>query len=69
MRQLLRRLLPSSLASRTVLLVIAVIIVTEVATFSLIGNFRRNAHLSQTVQLIAGQVQLWQTLLPQLDAE
>ncbi|MEF8710264.1 MAG: hypothetical protein V5B38_15980 [Candidatus Accumulibacter propinquus] len=63
------RLLPSSLASRTVLLVIAVIAVTEVATFSLIGHFRRNSHLNQTVQLLAGQVHLLQIVLPGLDDE
>ena len=50
------RLLPSSLAGRTVLLVIAVIAVAEFATFSLLGHFRRTSHVNQTVQLIAGQV-------------
>ncbi len=61
------KLLPASLAARTVLLVIAVIAVAEIATFSLIGHFRRAAHLQQTVQFIAGQVRLLQTVLPGLD--
>ena len=61
------KLLPASLAARTVLLVIAVIAVAELATFSLIGHFRRSSHVHQTVQLIAGQVRLLQTVLPGLD--
>jgi two-component system osmolarity sensor histidine kinase EnvZ len=61
--------LPVSLAARTVLLVIAVIAVAEVATFELIGHFRRASHMSQTTQLITGQVRLLQTVLPGLDAE
>lgn len=64
----MRRLLPASLATRTVLLVIAVIAVAEVATFSLIGHFRRSAHMSQTVQFVAGQVRLLQLVLPGMDA-
>lgn len=62
-----QRLFPASLAGRTVLLVIAVIAVAELATFSLIGHFRRSSHVHQTVQLIAGQVRLLQTVLPGLD--
>lgn len=61
------RLFPSSLAGRTVLLVVAVIAVAELATFSLLGHFRRSTHVHQTVQLIAGQVRLLQTVLPGLD--
>ena len=64
----LPNLWPSSLAARTVLLVMAVIAVAELATFSLIGHFRRAAHVQQTVQFIAGQVRLLQTVLPGLDA-
>ncbi len=63
------KLLPASLAARTVLLVIAVIAVAEVATFSLIGHFRRTAHVGQTVQFVAGQVRLLQTVLPGLDRD
>ena len=63
------KLLPASLAARTVLLVIAVIVVAEVATFSLIGQFRRVSHMSQTVQLLSGQIRLLQTVLPGLDAQ
>lgn len=66
---LLSMFLPVSLAARTVLLVIAVIAVAEVATFELIGHFRRTSHMSQTTQLITGQVRLLQTVLPGLDAE
>ncbi|WP_273702915.1 hypothetical protein, partial [Candidatus Accumulibacter vicinus] len=60
------RLFPASLAGRTVLLVIAVIAVAEIATFSLLGHFRRSSHVNQTVQLIAGQVRLLQVVLPGL---
>jgi len=63
------RLLPASLAARTVLLVIAVIGVAELATFSLLGHFRRATHMDQTVQLVSGQVRLLQTVLPGLDSE
>ena len=63
------RLLPASLAGRTVLLVIAVIAVAELTTFSLIEHFRRISHVNQTVQLIAGQVRLLQIALPGLDSE
>lgn len=62
-------LLPSSLASRTVLLVVVVIALVELATFSLIGHSRRALHVNQTVQFIAGQVRLLQTVLPGLDSE
>jgi len=61
--------LPASLAARTVLLVIAVIAVAEVATFELIGHFRRTSHRSQTTQLVTGQIRLLQTVLPGLDGE
>jgi two-component system, OmpR family, osmolarity sensor histidine kinase EnvZ len=59
--------LPDSLAARTVWLVIAVIAVTESATFSLVGHYRRASHMDQTVQLVSGQVRLLQTVLPGLD--
>lgn len=61
------RLLPNSLAARTVLLVVAVIVVAEVATFSLLSHFRRSNHMQQTVHLVAAQVRLLQTVLPALD--
>lgn len=67
--KVLRALLPASLAARTVLLVIAVIVVAEVATFELIGQFRRASHRSQTTQLVTGQIRLLQTVLPGLDGE
>ena len=63
------RLLPASLAARTVLLVIAVIALAEFATFSLIFHNRNTAHLNQTVRYIAGQVHLLQNILPGLDSE
>lgn len=62
-----RQLFPDSLAGRTVLLVIAVIAVAEIATFSLLGHFRRTSHVAQTVQAIARQVRLLQVVLPGLD--
>ena len=49
-------LFPASLAGRTVLLVIAVIAVAEIATFSLLAHFRRGAHVNQTVHLLAGTI-------------
>ena len=61
--------LPASLAVRTVLLIIAVIAVAEVATFELLGHFRRTSHMNQTVQLLVGQVRLLQTVLPGLAAD
>lgn len=63
------RLLPASLAARTVLLVIAVVAVAEISTFALLMHYRRTSHASQTVQFIAGQVHLLQIVLPGLDAE
>ena len=63
------RLLPASLAARTVLLVVAVVAVAEITTFALLTHYRRTSHASQTVQFIAGQVHLLQTVLPGLDAE
>ncbi len=62
------RLLPASLAARTVLLVIAVVAVAEITTFSLFMHFRRDSHASQTVQFIAGQVRLLQSVMPGLDS-
>lgn len=64
-----QRLFPASLATRTVLLVVAVVAIAEYATFSLISHTGRNAHMRQTTQLIAGQIRLLQTVLPGLDAE
>lgn len=63
------RLLPASLAARTVLLVIAVVAVAEISTFALFMHYRRTSHASQTVQFIAGQVRLLQTVLPGLDPD
>ncbi len=63
----LARLFPASLAARTALLVVAVIAIAEVATFQLLGHFRRSAHMQQTVQLVSGQVRLLQSVLPGLD--
>jgi len=63
------KLLPVSLAARTVLLVIAVVAVAEITTFALFMHYRRTSHASQTVQFIAGQVRLLQTVLPGLDPD
>lgn len=61
------KLLPSSLAARTVLLVIAVVAVAEMTTLSLMFNQGRTDHLRRTVEAVAGQVRLLQTVLPGLD--
>ena len=60
------KLLPSSLAARTVLLVLAVVLVAEVTTFSLIFNQGRNAHMRRTTDVIAAQVRMLQAVLPGL---
>ena len=56
-----------SLATRTVLLVIAAVAIAETATFSLIFRNERAAHFRQTRQAIAGQIRLLKTVLPGLD--
>lgn len=62
------KLLPASLAGRTVLLVLAVVAVAATAIVSLVGEVRRSAHVAQTTQLVAGQIRLLQSVLPGLDA-
>jgi len=64
-----RTFFPDSLALRTVLLVIAVVAVAEITTFSLILRDRGDAHMHQTARYIAGQIRLLQSVLPGLDAE
>ena len=61
------KLLPSSLAARTVLLVIAVAAIAEVTTFTLLTRHRQTVHLSQSIRFVAGQVRLLQAVLPGLD--
>ena len=63
------RLLPVSLAARTVLLVIAIVAVAEMATFSLIFHHDQTTHVSRTVQYISGQIRLLETVLPGLSPE
>ncbi|MFZ2853328.1 MAG: hypothetical protein WAZ34_04340, partial [Rhodocyclaceae bacterium] len=63
------RWLPASLTARTVLLIVAAIVVAEVMTFELIGHFRRSSHMMQTAQLLVGQVRLLQTVLPALGSD
>ena len=63
------KLLPSSLAARTVLLVIAIVAVAEWVTFSLVFRKGDVAHLRQTTEFVAGQIRLMQTVLPGLDEE
>jgi two-component system osmolarity sensor histidine kinase EnvZ len=58
---------PDSLAVRTVLLVIAVVAVAEIATFSLISRYRVAVHERQTVLYITSQIRLLQSMLPGLD--
>ncbi|MEI7611499.1 MAG: HAMP domain-containing sensor histidine kinase [Betaproteobacteria bacterium] len=62
------KMLPASLATRTVLLVIAIIAIAEVASFSLVFHHGRVTHTNRTVQYVAGQIRLLQTVLPGLDA-
>jgi two-component system osmolarity sensor histidine kinase EnvZ len=61
------KLLPASLATRTVLLVIAIVAVAEIATFSLIFHHGRASHSNRTAQFIAGQLRLLQDVLPGLN--
>ncbi len=61
------KVLPASLAMRTVLLVIAIIAVAEFATFSLVFHHGRVTHTQRTAQYVAGQIRLLQTVLPGLD--
>ena len=56
-----------SLAGRTLLLVLAVVVVAEIATFSLFFQQGRKSHGHQTARNVAGQVRLLQSLLPGLD--
>ena len=58
-----------SLATRTVLLVIAIVAVAEVATFSVMSRNRYSQHSDQLMRSIAGQIRLLQRILPGLDAE
>ena len=58
-----------SLATRTVLLVIAIVAVAEVATFSVMSRNRYSQHSDQLMRSIAGQIRLLQRMLPGLDAE
>lgn len=57
---------PDSLAARTVLLVVAIIVVAEVATFQLLGYYRHSTHVQQTVQRIGGQIRMLRIVLPEL---
>lgn len=63
------KLLPASLAARTVLLVIAIVAIAEYATFSIFLHNDRAIHLRQTTEFVAGQIRLLQTVLPGLDSE
>ncbi|SDG61638.1 ATP-binding protein [Propionivibrio dicarboxylicus] len=63
----LPRLWPFSLAKLTVLLVVIVVAVAEITTFSVVFHDGRESHLRQTGQHIAGQIRLLQTILPGLD--
>lgn len=56
-----------SLAVRTVLLVVAVVAVAEIATFSLVFNHGKVSHASRTARYVSGQIRLLQTMLPGLD--
>ena len=56
-----------SLATRTVLLVVAIVAVAEWATFSVMFRNRNSLHSDQMVRSIAGQINLLQRVLPSLD--
>ena len=56
--------LPSSLAARTVLLVIAIVAVAGWVTVSLVFRKGEIAHVRQTTQFVVGQIRLLQTVLP-----
>ena len=58
----------SSLGTRTVLLVIAVVSIAELATFSIVFQNLRAKHLHQSAQYVAGQIRLLQALLSDLNA-
>ena len=58
-----------SLAVRTVLLVVAVVAVAEIATFSLVFHHGKASHASRTARYVSGQIRMLQTVLPGLDAE
>lgn len=63
------KLIPSSLAARTVLLVIAAVAVAEFTTLSLIFSQSRTAHGRQSIDFVASQIRLLQTVLPGLGDE
>ncbi len=63
------RLIPSSLAARTVLLVVVLIAVAEMATFALFFQNRKATHFEQILRFTIGQVHLLQNVLPGLDEE
>lgn len=63
------KLLPASLATRTVLLIVAAIALAELATFSLIFQHGRAAHADRTAQFIGGQIRFLQASLSELDAK
>jgi two-component system osmolarity sensor histidine kinase EnvZ len=60
-------LFSDSLAVRTTLLVITVVAVAEISTFSLILQYRGALHRHQIALYIAGQVRLLQSILPACD--
>ena len=58
----------ASLTTRTVLLVIAVVSIAELTTFSIAFHSLRAKHLQQSAQYVAGQIRLLQATLPALSA-
>ncbi|MEA5098455.1 MAG: HAMP domain-containing sensor histidine kinase [Burkholderiaceae bacterium] len=65
----LSRLIPSSLVARTVLLVIAVVLIAEMATLALFMGNRKVEHASKAARLVAGQIRILQVILPGVDRE
>ncbi|MBS1186852.1 MAG: integral rane sensor signal transduction histidine kinase [Burkholderiaceae bacterium] len=65
----LSRLIPSSLVARTVLLVIAVVLIAEMATLALFMGNRKVEHANKAARLVAGQIRILQVILPGVDRE
>ncbi|MDR2507156.1 MAG: hypothetical protein LBD67_04050 [Candidatus Accumulibacter sp.] len=61
------KFLPASLTTRTLLLIVAVVTIAEITTFSLFLQYRRGAHSLRTAQVIGSQIHLLQAILPSLD--
>ncbi|MDR1163513.1 MAG: hypothetical protein LBM17_06750 [Candidatus Accumulibacter sp.] len=61
------KFIPASLATRTILLIVAVVTIAEITTLSLYSRHRRAMHSRQIVQIVGSQILILQSLLPSLD--